>query len=710
MEMSLRRYVWGLALAVLLVLGAGNAFAATISGTVSNTSGKSGRIYLKVVWDDTGDYAGCGKSLAAPGAFTIRGLQYDGYFRVYAFMDTTGSDGVQTPSDPIGESGVIQVMNGQVSGSANVVLKPSTNFIVPTAKPVYGGGAIGGNGCAVVVWDNENDSSDHGEFVGDSLVVEWSKDNFVTRASKTLTSLGDSPLWVSGLSNGATYKFRIISKVGTQTATVSAGSATIGAPAGYAISGTVQFSGLSVPAGTPLLLFLEGDTAVRVGYYASVSNGMAFSVKVPNGTYNVYSALDMNKNGIIDVGDSMAPELSSVVVNGANVTGKTLTFYNNPVDISVESSVRFEVDGSRRDSIWSGVWGQRKFPVNAYVTSPNLPMGIDMGVDNDGIETWSGVNAPLIVGDTYTYTIGFSDGTTATFTKKISAVYTGGPTNLTPKGTVTTSPTALKWTLNNNANLLKGWVNVSLWGGNGIYYEEEDLSPNTTSYPIPEKLSNGTYSFMVEQCDNGWNCVRQEAQFTVSAPAVKPATLTVPTSSPLGTPYTVSWGASATPDATYELQESTVPTFSTATTYNAFSTSYQLSKYSAGTFYYRVRAKAPGYTASPWTTVITGCAVPGTATAGVPASITVPASDADGAFVLNWGASATTGVTYWVQEATNAAFTADLRTAYFGPGLTTNILGRAAGKTYYYRVRALKAGLKDSVWKAGANGCIIVAP
>jgi hypothetical protein len=101
------------------------------------------------------------------------------------------------------------------------------------------------------------------------------------------------------------------------------------------------------------------------------------------------------------------------------------------------------------------------------------------------------------------------------------------------------------------------------------------------------------------------------------------------------------------------------------------------------------------------------CAVPGTGQAAAPATLTVPASDPDGAYTVSWAASATAGVTYELYEATSNTFTSGLRLAYRGTALTTNITGRTVGATYYYRVRAAKGGLKDSGYRTTGNGCRI---
>jgi hypothetical protein len=90
-----------------------------------------------------------------------------------------------------------------------------------------------------------------------------------------------------------------------------------------------------------------------------------------------------------------------------------------------------------------------------------------------------------------------------------------------------------------------------------------------------------------------------------------------------------------------------------------------------------------------------------------PASITVPASDSDGDYMVSWAMSATPGVTYILSEASNSAFTDGVRTAYSGSETSTSITVRTSGVTYYYRVKATKSGYVDSDWCMGSNGCIV---
>jgi hypothetical protein len=48
-----------------------------------------------------------------------------------------------------------------------------------------------------------------------------------------------------------------------------------------------------------------------------------------------------------------------------------------------------------------------------------------------------------------------------------------------------------------------------------------------------------------------------------------------------------------------------------------------------------------------------------------------------------------------------------LRQAYAGTGTSASITGRVIGRTYYYRVRAQKAGYTMSTYATAGNGCLI---
>lgn len=89
-----------------------------------------------------------------------------------------------------------------------------------------------------------------------------------------------------------------------------------------------------------------------------------------------------------------------------------------------------------------------------------------------------------------------------------------------------------------------------------------------------------------------------------------------------------------------------------------------------------------------------------------PATITMPPTpDADGTFQIKWVKSTTTGAVSSLEEATLADFS-DAAVVYTGTGnYATRVKGTTAA-TYYYRVRATKAGDVDgpSAYTVGANG------
>src|SRR6185369_1300161 len=75
------------------------------------------------------------------------------------------------------------------------------------------------------------------------------------------------------------------------------------------VSGTVTYEG-TIPANTPLLVAVVGtgsDKGLGTVYFTTIANAAAsqpFSVSgIPDGGYEVYAILDLNKDGIIGNGD-----------------------------------------------------------------------------------------------------------------------------------------------------------------------------------------------------------------------------------------------------------------------------------------------------------------------------------------------------------------------------------------------------------------------
>lgn len=190
-----------------------------------------------------------------------------------------------------------------------------------------------------------------------------------------------------------------------------------------------------------------------------------------------------------------------------------------------------------------------------------------------------------------------------------------------------------------------------------------------------------------------------------ATPCGAPASLSVPGSS--SGSIALSWAASSTPGVVYEVQESSVSDFSSGvqTVYSGSATSTALAKTANASHYYRVRATKTGYASSAWTNGSGPCTVT-LPTAGTPVSLNVPANDGSGSYTVSWGVSATSGVSYELQESTNAGFNANLKTVYSGTAASLVVTGNGDG-TYYYRVRATKSAYTPSAWRSAGNGCVV---
>ncbi len=225
------------------------------------------------------------------------------------------------------------------------------------------------------------------------------------------------------------------------------------------------------------------------------------------------------------------------------------------------------------------------------------------------------------------------------------------------------------------------------------------------------QTAGGSYYYGVRAVKAGMS---PSAFTTLTAPVVvapacgAPASLSVPATNATGE-LTLSWKASNIPGSTYILEQATAADFSTGRTtiYSGGALSFKHTLGANGTYYYRVRAIKDGFSDSPWLAGATGCAVTLACTA--PASVTVPKASATGAYLIKWGATNVPGATYTLQEARDAAFTSGLRTVYSGPALQSEISGLASG-TYFYRVKAAKAGYAESPWRVGAIACQVSVP
>lgn len=136
-------------------------------------------------------------------------------------------------------------------------------------------------------------------------------------------------------------------------------------------------------------------------------------------------------------------------------------------------------------------------------------------------------------------------------------------------------------------------------------YNPTFVAPSTTSAE-PTVLT-----FQVLVTDLGGLQSSDSVTVSVSAQSTAaPASIIVPVSDPDGT-FNISWSASATPGATYTLQEATNSQFTAdlRTAYNGTALYKKLTRRVGKTYYYRVRASKLGFLDSAWKTGANGCQI-----------------------------------------------------------------------------------------------------
>ncbi|HNS51290.1 MAG TPA: hypothetical protein PKO09_08895 [Anaerolineae bacterium] len=240
-----------------------------------------------------------------------------------------------------------------------------------------------------------------------------------------------------------------------------------------------------------------------------------------------------------------------------------------------------------------------------------------------------------------------------------------------------------------------GWYTVD-WSdsvGTITYTLEEDEDPNfsspTVRYHGPDSEHHvtsqplGTWYYRAKAAgpegDSGWSNVEPVTVTLLPPPA--PALHPIENGD-LDGDFWVLWDE--VPDATvYVLEEDDSDSFgSPDVRYQGPNTQAHIEDQSAGIWFYRVRATAPGGE-SPWSNVESTGVVP-----EAPQLAPIANPDGDGTYQVDW--SDVVGATsYTLQEDDNPGFNSPA-TRYIGPSSLYPIRNQPAG-SWYYRVRASNA-------------------
>jgi hypothetical protein len=503
----------------------------TVSGTVSYNGSKTGQIYVEALSTNCSGNGAPGTSITGPGTYTLHGVGAPGSYTLQAFMDTVGN-GALNAADP---SGTASVTTGYANSTGVNITLADPGAVTLSSAPSISEVAPTNEG-AVLIYNPIKNSNGTEQATGYTL--QWSTSiSFSTVAgSKSFAAegTGTNVFFFNGLTDGSVYYFRLQGSNGSSTSPYSVvkGPVTIGAPTGgNAVSGSVTFPGTATG---PLYVVLYSSTLGAYGQFIPTpsSSPQAFTIQAPSGSYQLVAVLDQDHNGIIDAGDlqnllgSGNASGTSITVSG-NTTGNTVTLSSAGASAAVSTQALYAVNNTvpMTYSLYFSVVESSKLPVSVQLVSgPNVVTPTDIATCSSGNNCSNGFKISFNtygtspgVGDTYTFNVTYSDGTTGTVTASVSAVLSGFATNLSPTTGVSTSTTpTFTWTDPANAanylyqfSLNNGSTGGQLWTIPGEDSSANGFASTITSIPWNTDPTGGGSTPSVSSLTLGTNYVWQ---------------------------------------------------------------------------------------------------------------------------------------------------------------------------------------------------------
>ena len=488
------------------------ALGYTVSGNVSYSGAKSGQVYLVLNSNGCGGSANTGTSIpfsaiGSGGAFTIHGVA-PGTYTLNASIDNLGF-GAANGSNPTGSTANLTVSNANLSGVAVTLTDPTLS--APSTAPKFN--SISPTNLGAVIQFNA--IKNNGIEAVTDYQLQWSTDSTFTSGinSEIFKAIGTgSNVWflnnstagISGsFANGTSYYFRVRGELsagnspwavwggGTPTAV------TIGAPTGgNTVTGTVTIPAGITPTGPLYAGFYDPNSgAVYADRIASpVVGANAYSVQVPTSTdaYINFGILDQNNDAIVDLGDvsntdNSGSDSNGIIINSnlsnqnetlpsANSTPTVQTRFWGPNE-PYSGYTYYQLNFDLREA--------NKLPVAVQLISgPNVISPVDIGAcgtcGHVQFQTFANLGGNIIpnVGDSYAFSVTYSDGSTETVNGLVTGWAGGssivGPsdlaTNLAPvsNNSVSTTPT-FTWTYPANASSYTYQFNLNDNNGNTIW-------------------------------------------------------------------------------------------------------------------------------------------------------------------------------------------------------------------------------------------------
>lgn len=533
-----------LSFAMLLSMFSVTAQAYDVSGFVGySTSSK--RVYLSIQTQN-GRF---GTSIpSTPGAYTIQGVPAGTNYVVQAFVDSLAT-GSRHVSDPYGSSASFNVTTAAVPDINISSFQTSVPATIPTPTGLT---VLPADSSALIMWNSNN--NDTGE-TADSYELYWSTspNAAVSGTMISIPATGDMRGFIlraptAFLNNGTQYYFAVKAKIGAVTSAASPDVVvTIGSFGIYSVSGSVTFP--AVPSDVPMMIGVvkANSNGPPTEFYAGmvtapVSSPATYTVLgVPNGSYRVYAMFDVNKNGLMDIGDLNTSDANAPlieVINGNVISGADITITSDNAEARV--NVNHWSNGTQNGFVLNyDIEGKIKRPVTVTLTSgTNISGPLDIAMDNSGrFSNWTDLaaNRPN-PGDSYTFNVFYSDNTSGSVTGAVSAVLDSFATPTAPVGLgVTYAPIpSFTWIAPSTGAPANFTYNIELkqdGGGANWYSNSISNSLLTTPYNFDGRanqatLTDGaTYTWGIGVSDLMGNTASYYTNFTFTGGASGPWTV-----------------------------------------------------------------------------------------------------------------------------------------------------------------------------------------
>lgn len=474
------------------------ALGYTVSGTVTYTGTKTGRVYVELYNKNCGGGgSSVGTSLSAAGAFTIHGVA-PGNYSLNAWMDILGSGAANDvdPSSLVHGNASVSLVDVNVANATVAIADPPA---VTLPAPSNLQGVFPFNQGAFVSFKPILNSRNIE--MPSSYNLQWSTSNSFPTGTATVTrnfkAVGDhTNAWLAtGLSGTQPLYFRYQGVAGANTSSWSApyGPVTIGAPTtGNKVTGQVTFTGA---AKGPLYVgFFDQNQGkvylTQVGSQASPpASPASFTVNVPTGSnYFFFGVVDQNNDGLIDAGDIQNTDnngASPVSITGPATEDLTLPSGASLATVTTQHQRQLSQSSvSDTYNLQFDLRAQNKLPVALQIASgPHIVIPIDVGICVDCGHPFSyglpiGNYAP-VAGSGYTLNITYGDGSTESVFAQVGAVLNAFVTNMAPGGSGASNTPTFSWTPPTNGSAYA--YSFTLWDFNG-----------NTIWQIPGNNSNSS--------------------------------------------------------------------------------------------------------------------------------------------------------------------------------------------------------------------------